>query len=146
MFLIFGSAPRPAAQIALARSFLVPQRLRNLEQSKSPCLERVLVAFSGYAIFLTSCSWHGLITPSSVNGRGFPIRFLPRPSYKDNSYPGLHCHLTNDSATGRIELEYIVVDPVMEKRLELVNGTHVLGINSLLSISLVYLYIRHPAP
>jgi hypothetical protein len=28
--LVFGSAPRPAAQIALARSFLVPQRLRNL--------------------------------------------------------------------------------------------------------------------
>jgi hypothetical protein len=43
-------------------------------------------------------------------------------------------------------LEYTVVDPVREKRPELVNGTHVLGLNSLLSLSLVYPYIRHPAP
>jgi hypothetical protein len=47
-------------------------------------------------------------------------------------------------ATGRIELEYIVVDSVREKRLALVNGTHVLGLNSILVISLVYPYIRHP--
>ena len=44
----------------------------------------------------------------------------------------------DDSTAGHIELEYIVVDLVREKRLELVNGTHVLGLNSLLSISLVY--------
>ena len=49
----------------------------------------------------------------------------------------------DDSTAGHIELEYIVVDLVREKRLELVNGTHVLGLNSLLSISLVYSYIRH---
>ena len=49
----------------------------------------------------------------------------------------------DDSTAGHIELEYIVVDLVREKRLELVNGTHVLGLNSLLSISLVYPYIRH---
>jgi hypothetical protein len=52
----------------------------------------------------------------------------------------------DDSTAGCIELEDIVVDLVREKRLELVNGTHVLGLNSLLSISLVYLYIRYPPP
>jgi hypothetical protein len=52
----------------------------------------------------------------------------------------------DDRTAGCIELEYIAVDLVREKRLELVNGTHVLGLNSLLSISLVYLYIRHPPP
>jgi hypothetical protein len=41
-------------------------------------------------------------------------------------------------------LEYIVVDTVREKRLELVNGPHVLGLNSSFVISLVYTYIRHP--
>jgi hypothetical protein len=55
----------------------------------------------------------------------------------------MDCHLTDGSATGRIELEYIVVDLVRERRLELVNGTHVLGLNSLLVISLVYPYIRN---
>ena len=50
----------------------------------------------------------------------------------------------DDSTAGHIELEYIVVDLVREKRLELVNGTHVLGLNSLLSISLVYPI--HPTP
>jgi hypothetical protein len=34
-------------------------------------------------------------------------------------------------------------DALREKRLELVNGMHVLGINSLLAISLVYPYIRN---
>ena len=49
----------------------------------------------------------------------------------------------DDSTAGHIELEYIVVDLVREKRLELVKGTHVLGLNSLLPISLVYSDIRH---
>ena len=52
----------------------------------------------------------------------------------------------DDSTAGHIELEYIVVDLVREKRLELVNGTHVLGLNYLLPVSLVYPYIRHPPP
>jgi hypothetical protein len=41
------------------------------------------------------------------------------------------------------ELEYIVVDLVRKKRLELVKGTHVLGLSSLFSISFVYLDVRH---
>jgi hypothetical protein len=49
----------------------------------------------------------------------------------------------DDSTAGCIELEYIVVDLVREKRLELVNGTHVLGLNSLLPTRFVYSYIRH---
>jgi hypothetical protein len=52
----------------------------------------------------------------------------------------------DDSTAGCIELEYLVLDLVRAKRLELVNGTHVLGLNSLLSISLGYIYIRHPPP
>jgi hypothetical protein len=53
------------------------------------------------------------------------------------------CHLTDDSATGRIKLPYIVVDLVREKRLELVKCPHVLGLNSLFYIRFVYLDIRH---
>jgi hypothetical protein len=49
----------------------------------------------------------------------------------------------DDSAIGRIELEYIVVDLVREKRLELVNGDHVLGLNYPFYIRFVYLYVRH---
>ena len=52
----------------------------------------------------------------------------------------------DDSTAGHIELEYIVVDLVREKLLELVYGTHVLGLNYLLSVRLVYSYIRHPPP
>ena len=43
----------------------------------------------------------------------------------------------DDSTAGLIELDYIVVDLVREKRLDLVNGTHVLGLKYLLPISLV---------
>jgi hypothetical protein len=52
----------------------------------------------------------------------------------------------DDSTAGCIELEYIVVDPVREKRPELVKGTHILGLYSILVRSLVYPYIRHPPP
>jgi hypothetical protein len=51
----------------------------------------------------------------------------------------------DDSTAGCIELEYIVVDLVREKRLELVNVTHVLGLNSLLSLSLAILPLQ-PSP
>jgi hypothetical protein len=51
----------------------------------------------------------------------------------------------DDSAICCIDLENIVVDLVREKGLELVNGTHDLGLNSLLAIRLVYPYIR-PLP
>jgi hypothetical protein len=49
----------------------------------------------------------------------------------------------DDSTAGCIELEYIVVDLVREKRLELVNGTHALSLNSLFYIRFVYLDVRH---
>jgi hypothetical protein len=49
----------------------------------------------------------------------------------------------DDSATGRIEPEYIVIDLVREKCLELEKGTYVLGLNSLFYIRFVYLDVRH---
>jgi hypothetical protein len=73
----------------------------------------------------------------------FPLGFSPLPSYSGQLLAWPACHLTDDSATGRIKLEYIVVDIAREKRLELVKGMHALGLKFLFYIRFVYLDVRH---